>query len=91
MDFLSNHQENVQGLRGQKEALVMLDHYTKWLQVYPLSGRTATQVMMCVKKFLGDVRGDSCYCDRAPEFKKALDKLGTVAVLSNPGKPRVRD
>ena len=88
MDFLSNHQEKVQGLRDQKEALVILDHYTKWLQVYPLSGRTTTQVMMCVKKFLGDVSGDRCHCDRAPEFKRALDRLGIVAVLSNPGKPQ---
>ena len=44
--------------------------------------------MMCLKKFLGDVQADRCHCDRAPEFKRALERFGIVAVLSNPGKPQ---
>ena len=54
-----------------------------------MNGKTARQVKMCLKKFLGDNHdAGRCFCDRAKEFIRALDDLGIVAELSNPGKPQ---
>ena len=88
MDFVSNHREQVEGLHGQIEALVMYDIYSKWLQVYPMNGRTAKQVAICVQKFLGTAKCRVCYSDRAPELIKAMEMWGVPHEGSLPGKPQ---
>ena len=88
MDFVSNHNDQVEGLRHEREVLIILDHYTRWFQIFPLTGRTSLQVQMCVAKFLGSVKLGRCYSDRAPEFISACKALSFVHDMSNPGKPQ---
>ena len=88
MDFVSNHREQVEGVHKEREVLIVLDHYTRWVQVFPLTGRTALQVQMCLAKFLGDIKLARCYSDRAQEFVTACRALSFVHDPSNPGKPQ---
>ena len=88
MDFLSNHKERVEGLLHQTEGLVVYDLYTQWLHIYPLTGRTALQVSMCIQKFLGIAKCRVCYSDRAPELVSGIKAWGIPHEKSLPGKPQ---
>ena len=35
MDFLSNHRDKLEGINSETEALITLDHYTGWIQIFP--------------------------------------------------------
>ena len=85
MDFLSNHKERVEGLLNQPEGLVIYDLHTKRLHIFPLTGRTAIQVSMCIQKFLGTAKCRVCYSDRAPELVAGIGTWGIPHEQSLPG------
>ena len=66
----------------------MYDLHTKWLQIFPLTGRTALQVSMCIQKFLGTAKCRVCYSDRAPELVAGIKTWGIPHEQSLPGKPQ---
>ena len=56
MDFISNHRDKLEGIHHETEALIVYDHYTGWLQIFPMTGRTGLQVALCIHKFLGNLK-----------------------------------
>ena len=56
MDYVSNHREQVKGLIDEREALIVVDHHTRWTQVFPMKGKTALQVQMCLYQISGKVQ-----------------------------------
>ena len=55
---------------------------------FPLTGRTALQVSMCIQKFLGAAKCRVCYSDRAPELVAGIKTWGIPHEQSLPGKPQ---
>ena len=53
MDLLSNYKGKVSGLNDDVEALVCLDIYSQWIQVFPLKSKSFMEIALCLHKFIG--------------------------------------
>ena len=57
-------------------ALIIFDRFTRWLQAYPSSTKSAKEVRYAFRQFLGPyLKAKYVYTDNAAEFKKALEEL----------------
>ena len=88
MDFISNHRDKVEGMNRETEALILYDHYTGWLQIFPMAGRTGLQVALCLHKFLGSKKCKRIFSDRAPELIEGAARWNIVHDFSLPGCPQ---
>ena len=88
MDFISNHRDKLEGINNECEALIALDHYTGWIQIFPMNGRTGMQVALCLHKLLGNIKCKKIYSDRAPELIEGAGRWGIAHELSLPGRPQ---
>ena len=57
-------------------SFIVQDRYTNWLQAYAAKTNEAHEVVSAFQKFFGpDIKPKHVYTDKAPELKKATDKL----------------
>ena len=68
-----------------RQALVILDRYTKWLQSYPVKDKTHKEVIASFNRFLPpQMRPHHVYTDNSGELKKAFEEKGWAADTSVP-------
>ena len=72
--------DNVVHIGGDdKFALVVQDAFTKWLQSYPCKTKSADEIVLMLKRFLGpQTTAKHAWSDNAKEIEKALDTMGIL-------------
>ena len=86
-DHIVNGPEDSLGLRGEKNALVMLDRATNWIDVAPAATRSERDARESIINFVGTTKAKVLYSDGANEFAAAARTLGIAQVTSVPGEP----
>eukprot|EP00971_Amphidinium_carterae_P145660 2886749-Amphidinium_carterae.1 len=67
--------------------IVMLDIYTRWIQVYPVKSKRAQEVCTSLKDFCGRRRcANIIYSDNAPELLEAAKEYSWAHHTSTPGR-----
>ena len=91
MDFVSSYSDRIPGLgelKGDDEALVVVDVATEYAATYPFKKKPdSLQVAMCIHKFKGSKFIKRIYSDGAGELVDACNRWGIVHEASIPGRP----
>ena len=77
-----------ESVMGDRTALIVLDHATKWLDALPLLIKSALDTANALKDFLGSKdKIESFYSDNSPELRKVAHDNGWEHTTSTPGRP----
>jgi len=83
-DHLVSKHEVDYGIDQERFGMVVLDHYSGWVWMFPTGDKTAKTAESCLKRFRGDSEIKLMYTDNAPELVKAVDTLGIRHETSTP-------
>ena len=77
-DHLIPRDDDGQGIDNDKVALVVKDHFSGWIDIYPAACKSADEVVLALNHFQGTTRSTSIklfYSDNAPELVAAGRRL----------------
>ena len=75
-DYIVAQSEESMGLTGERDALVVTDRATEYIDCFPLLSRHASDTQGALREFWGDVKPARMYTDNAPELIRACRDLG---------------
>ena len=90
-DHAYAHSEELEGINGDMDVLVISDHWSKFLGVYPLKGKAAKYTHQALVHFAGNDKTQRVYSDNAREIRKPVMDIWngtTVHDTSCPGVPQ---
>ena len=70
-DYVVSQSDEAMGLTGERDALVILDRATGYIDCFPLQSRNAQDAAGALTEFLGGVKPKRVYTDNAPELIRA--------------------
>ena len=87
-DHIVSTQDNMLGIDGNRDMLVVTDPYSGFKAAYPMPDKKADSTADAIKHFMGDRKIESFYSDRSGEMERALRDLHIVSDTSQPGIPQ---
>ena len=88
-DHLVSRDGKMQGLTGDRDAIVIKDLYTGIKNVIPVENKSQHSATKGLRYFVGDpTKVKRCYTDGSPELEAALEELSVLHEQSRPGKPQ---
>ena len=80
--------DNMLGIEGSRDILVIKDAYSGFKSAYPMPDKTADSTADAIRHFKSDRTIERFYSDRSGEIDKALRDLHIVAENSQLGVPQ---
>ena len=74
-DYIVAQSKEAMGLTGERDALVIVDRATSYIDCFPLMSRLSSDAYGALKEFYGDVAPKRLYTDNAPELIRACKDL----------------
>ncbi|MFM7978774.1 MAG: hypothetical protein ACKPKO_05610, partial [Candidatus Fonsibacter sp.] len=87
-DHITSTHDNMLGIEGGKDVLVMRDAYSGLKAAYPMPDKTAASTMMAIQHFRGNRDISRFYSDRSGEIERALRVLHITSDTSQPDVPQ---
>jgi len=87
-DHIVAHSEESQGLTGERDALLVVDRFTDYIDCYPLATKTADDAYGAFVEYFGKEKPSEVYIwtDSAHELKKSVKALGVPHGKATPGR-----
>ncbi len=85
-DFADLEWTSYMGIPEDRELLVIRDRFTGVIQAFPLKTRATDDIVMSIKRFIGDRKVVLAFSDQAPQFVKACKELKIALDTSVPGR-----
>ena len=63
------------GIPEDRELLVIRDRFTGVIQAFPLKGKSTEDIVLSIKRFIGNRKVALAFSDQAPQFVKACREL----------------
>ncbi|MFM7983845.1 MAG: hypothetical protein ACKPKO_31420, partial [Candidatus Fonsibacter sp.] len=87
-DHITSVHDNMLGIEGGKDVLVLNDAYSELKVAYPMPDKSAASTMMAIQHFKGNREIIRFYSDRSGEIERALRVLHITPDTSQPGVPQ---
>ena len=87
-DHIVSTQDNMLGIDGSRDILVLKDAFSGFKAAYPMPDRKADSTADAIRHFMGNRKIERFYSDRSGEIERALRDLHIVSDTSQPGVPK---
>ena len=71
-DHIIAHSDEAMGLTGERDALVVVDRYSEYVDCFPLMTKTADDAHGALLDFFGRSRPKYMWTDNSPELSRAI-------------------
>ena len=85
-DFADMEGTNYMGIPEDRELLIIRDRFTGVIQAFPLKGKTTEDIVLSIKRFIGNRKVTLAFSDQAPQFVRACRELKIPLDTSVPGR-----
>ena len=87
-DHITSKKDNMLGVTGDRNALVIKDLYSGLKHLYPTKTKNTEDTTESIRHFVGDRGARRLYSDNSGEIGKALKELRIMPHNSMPGEPQ---
>ena len=87
-DHVIAHSADAAGLTGERDALVIVDRYTEYIDAFPLATKSADDAQAALIEYFGTDPAKEVYIwsDSAHELKRAVADMGFAHGRATPGR-----
>ena len=85
-DFADMEWANYMGIPEDRELLIIRDRFTGVIQAFPLKGKSTEDIVLSIKRFIGNRKVTLAFSDQAPQFVRACRELKIPLDTPVPGR-----